>query len=171
MDEAQRAAWLVRQSPPPATLAWLVDELEASACLEVSVMQGGLTAAMHRVTVLDRDGRERHVVLRRYVRDEILSESPDVASIEARVLQLAERLAVPTPTLLAFDERGDRADVPALVMSPRGQAGVGDPVGLELGFPSRRRDDRAPRHRSIRRRPAAAHDIRPEALRPATMDD
>jgi len=117
MDEVQRAAWLVRQPPPPATLAWLVDELEASACVEISVMQGGLTAAMHRVTVLDRDGHERHVVLRRYVSGEILNESPDVASIEARALQLAERLAVPTPTLLAVDERGDRADVPALVMS------------------------------------------------------
>ena len=117
MDDVQRGAWLVRQPPPPSTLAWLVDALDVSAVVDVSVMQGGLTAAMHRVRVIDRDGHERQVVLRRYVRPEVLVESPDVASIEARALQLAERLAVPTPALLAVDERGDRADVPALVMS------------------------------------------------------
>ena len=48
---------------------------------------------------------------------EILALSPDVAAVEARALQLAERLPVPTPTLLALDAAGDRADVPALVMS------------------------------------------------------
>ena len=117
MDAAQRAVSVVRQPPSAATLAWLVDELGACAVVEVSVMQGGLTAAMHRVTVVDRGGHERQVVLRRYVRAEILIESPEVASVEARALQLVERVAVPTPVLLALDARGDRADAPALVMT------------------------------------------------------
>ena len=72
MDEARRAISLVRQPPSAATLAWLVEELGASTVLEVRVLQGGLTAAMHRVTVVDRDGHERQVVLRRYVHAEIL---------------------------------------------------------------------------------------------------
>lgn len=117
MDEAERAAWRVRQPPPPATLAWLVEELDASAVVEVSLMRGGATAAMHRVTLMDRNGHERDVVLRRYVRTEILTEFPDVASLEARALQLAEPLPVPTPALLALDATGDRADVPALAMT------------------------------------------------------
>jgi aminoglycoside phosphotransferase (APT) family kinase protein len=117
MDEVQRAAWLVRQPPPAATLAWLADELDASAVVEVSPMPGGSTAAMHRVTLIDRDDHERDVVLRRYVRPEILAESPDVASVEARALQLAERLPVPTPALLALDATGDRTDAPALAMT------------------------------------------------------
>jgi len=117
MDEAQRAASLVRQPPSAATLAWLVEELGASAVVDFSVMQGGLTAAMHRVTVVDRGGRERQVVLRRYVCAEIPIESPDVAAEEARALQLVEGVAVPTPVLLALDARGDRADAPALVMT------------------------------------------------------
>ena len=117
MDEAQRARSLVRQPPSAATLAWLVEELGASAVVEVSVLQGGLTSAMHRVTVVDRGGHERQVVLRRYVRAEILNEAPDVAAVEARALQLVERVAVPTPVLLALDARGDRADAPALVMT------------------------------------------------------
>jgi aminoglycoside phosphotransferase (APT) family kinase protein len=117
MDEAQRAAWLVGQPPPAATLAWLVDELDASAVVDVSPMPGGSTAAMHRVTLIDASDHQRDVVLRRYVRPEILTESPDVASGEARALQLAERLAVPTPELLALDATGERADAPTLAMT------------------------------------------------------
>ena len=113
----RRAASLVRQPPSAATLAWLVEELGASAVVEVSVMQGGVTAAMHRVTVVDRGGHERQVVLRRYVRAEILIESPDVAAVEARALQLVERVAVPTPACSPSTRGGDRADAPALVMT------------------------------------------------------
>ena len=113
-DEAQRGHV---QPPSAATLAWLVDELDASDVVEVRAMPGGSTAAMHRVTLVDRGGHERDVVLRRYVLPEILAGSPDVVAVEARALQLAERLAVPTPVLLAVDATGDRSDVPALAMT------------------------------------------------------
>jgi aminoglycoside phosphotransferase (APT) family kinase protein len=117
MDDAQRVAGLVRQPPPATTLAWLVEELDASGVVEVSALPGGSTTAMHRVTLVDRADHEREVVLRRYVRPEILAESPVVVAVEARALQLAERLPVPTPALLALDATGDRADVPALAMT------------------------------------------------------
>jgi aminoglycoside phosphotransferase (APT) family kinase protein len=117
IDESERAARLIGQLPPAATLAWLVDELAATAVVEVRQMHGGSTAAMHRVRLIDRQDNEREVVLRRYVRPEILSETPDVAELEARALQLAERLPIPTPVLLAVDPNGDRADAPALVMT------------------------------------------------------
>ncbi len=117
MDEARRAAWLVRQPPSAATLAWLVDELGASAVVDVSPMSGGSTAAMHRVTLIGPSGHELGVVLRRYVRPEILTGSPDVAAVEARALQLAEQVPVPTPSLLALDATGDRTDAPTLAMT------------------------------------------------------
>ena len=116
-DDAQRASSDMRQPPPAATLAWLAEQLDASAVVEVSQMRGGSTAAMHRVTLIDRRDHECDVVLRRYVRPEILTETPDVAEVEARALQLAERLPVPTPVLLALDPTGERADVPALAMT------------------------------------------------------
>jgi aminoglycoside phosphotransferase (APT) family kinase protein len=116
-DEAQWAAWLISQPPSAATLAWLVDELGASAVVEVSPMPGGSTAAMHRVTLVDSGDHRREVVVRRYVRPDILTESPDVVSLEARALRLAEHLAVPTPVVLAFDATGDRTDAPTLVMT------------------------------------------------------
>jgi hypothetical protein len=67
-------------------LARLVDQLDASAVVEVGPMPGGSTAALHRVTVIDRDDDERRVVLRRYIRSEILAESPDAATVKARAL-------------------------------------------------------------------------------------
>jgi aminoglycoside phosphotransferase (APT) family kinase protein len=117
MDESERATWLMGQPPPTATLAWLVQELDASAVVEVRQMHGASTAAMHRVRLIDRHDNEREVVLRRYVRPEVVSETPDVVGMEARALQLAERLPISTPVLLALDSTGDRVGVPALVMS------------------------------------------------------
>ncbi len=115
MDDAQRAGWLIRQPPPAATMAWLVEQLDAVAVVGVSEMPGGSTAAMHRVTLVDAGDRRREVVLRRYVLPEILAGSPDVASVEGRALQLAERLAMPTPVLLALDATAERTDAPTLV--------------------------------------------------------
>jgi hypothetical protein len=59
-------------------------------------MPGGSTAAMHRVRLVDGDDLERDVVLPPYIRPEVLAESPDGALVEARALQLADRLPVPT---------------------------------------------------------------------------
>ena len=74
MDEAQRARSLVRQPPSAATLAWLVEELGASAVVEVSVLQGGLTSAMHRVTVVDRGGSIAHRVDFEPFEDEVFTD-------------------------------------------------------------------------------------------------
>ena len=43
------------------------------------------------------------MVLRGYVRAEILANSPDIAAVEGRELQLAESLPAPRPRLLARD--------------------------------------------------------------------
>ena len=101
----------------PRHWSGLLMRLDASAVVGETAMPGGSTAAMHRVTVIDRNHNHRDVVLRRYAQPQILAESPDVALVEARALQFAERLPVPTPALLAADATGDRADVPALVMT------------------------------------------------------
>jgi len=117
MDDAQRVGLLLRARPPETTLAWLLGALDAAELIEVSAMPGASTSAMHRVTVRARNDSEHSVVLRRYVRAQVLNEYPDVARHEAGALELAGRAAMPTPQLLAVDATGDRADVPAVVMS------------------------------------------------------
>jgi aminoglycoside phosphotransferase (APT) family kinase protein len=117
IGEAERASRLMRERPPAAALAWLVAELDVSAVVDVAPMRGGSTAAMHRVTIVDRSGLEQTVVFRRYVRQDVLAAAPDVAAVEGRALQLAERLPLPTPALLALDATGVNAGAPALVMT------------------------------------------------------
>lgn len=117
MSPGQLAAQLMREPPPDATLAWLMRELDAPTVVDVSPMPSGSTSAMHRVTLVDRDGRERRVVVLRYALADVVAESPDVAAVEARALELVERLAVPTPVLLALDAHANQTDLPTLVMT------------------------------------------------------
>ncbi len=172
MDEAQRAAWLVRQPPPASTLAWLVRELDAAAVVGVTPMAGGSTAAMHRVTLVDAADHQRDVVLRRYVRPEILAESPDVASVEALALQLAERLAVPTPSLLALDATGDGTDAPTLATTLLDGRPVWE-TRWASKWVSQAVDAMIMLHdidTSEAELPPLDH-LRPEELRPAAVDD
>ncbi|HEU5391480.1 MAG TPA: phosphotransferase [Streptosporangiaceae bacterium] len=113
-DEATRR--LLRSRPPRQALAW------AAACLggpviSARALRGGMSSAVHLLTVADGAGRRRPAVLRRYVRPELNAEEPDIAEREARALRAAEIVSVPTPTLLAVDPAGTQAGVPAVLMS------------------------------------------------------
>lgn len=104
--------------PPEDTLRWLLESVAPGGeFTEVTVMKGGSTAAMHRVTVRSNDGAERFVVLRRYVLDDILRETPDIAVHEAHAIEVVTPLDLPTPELLAHDPTGRDTDSPALVLS------------------------------------------------------
>jgi aminoglycoside phosphotransferase (APT) family kinase protein len=110
-DEQTRR--LLRSRPPRQALAW------AGACLggpvtSARALRGGMSSAVHLVTVRRPDGRRAQAVLRRYVRPD--PDEPDPAAREARALRLAGATAVPTPALLAVDPDGTQAGVPALLM-------------------------------------------------------
>lgn len=101
---------LLRSRPPEAALAWVAAEL-GNAVIGVEPLLGGTSSAVHAVTLSD----VTRVVLRRYVRPQVLLEEPGIAAREARALELVQGLALPTPELLALDADGSRSDVPALV--------------------------------------------------------
>ncbi len=113
-DEATRR--LLRSRPPRQALAW------AAACLggpviSARALRGGMSSAVHLLTVADGAGQRRQAVLRRYVRPELNAEDPDIAAREARALRVAGSVGVPTPALLAVDPAGTQAGVPAVLMS------------------------------------------------------
>jgi aminoglycoside phosphotransferase (APT) family kinase protein len=108
---------LVRGAPPQATLAWTTSAVGPQSRV-VSVRRlHGFSSAVHALLILDRRQTPHELVLRRYVRREWLRREPDLAEREAQVLRLLEATAVPAPRLIACDPRGDRADVPAVLMS------------------------------------------------------
>jgi aminoglycoside phosphotransferase (APT) family kinase protein len=109
-------AALVRALPPEATLRWLLDALGATAVLSCEPMRGGSTSALHRVTVGDDRNATSTVVLRRYVLDSYLASEPAAPFAEVTGLELAGRLSLPTPDLLAADPHGAHCDAPTIVM-------------------------------------------------------
>ena len=111
-DEQTRR--LLRSRPPRQALAWAGAWL-GGPVISARALRGGMSSAVHLVTVRRPDGRRAQAVLRRYVRSD--PDEPDPAAREARALRLAGAAGVPTPALLAVDPDGTQAGVPALLMS------------------------------------------------------
>ncbi|MGH3161180.1 MAG: phosphotransferase family protein [Streptosporangiaceae bacterium] len=111
-DEQTRQ--LLRSRPPRQALAWAGAGL-GGPVTSARALRGGMSSAVHLVTVRRPDGERAQAVLRRYVRPD--PDEPDPAAREARALRLAGPAGVPTPALLAVDPDGTQAGVPALLMS------------------------------------------------------
>jgi hypothetical protein len=108
---------LLRSRPPGRALAWAAAALGGGTVISAGPLRGGLSSAMHLVTVAGLNGRTRQAVLRRYVRADLNIEEPDIADREQCALRFVDRLAVPSPELLACDPTGADAGVPSLLMS------------------------------------------------------
>src|SRR5512142_2822856 len=111
-DEPTRR--LLRSRPPRQALAWAAAHL-GGPVVSARALRGGMSSAVHLVTVQRPGGRRDRAVLRRYVRSD--PEEPEPAAREARALRLAGAADVPTPALLAVDPDGTEAGVPALLMT------------------------------------------------------
>lgn len=118
-EEASRhrtATLLKRAAPPPATLAWLVEAVDAEAVIGWDAMAGAGTSAMHRVTLRYRDDTKLRVVMRPYVLADYLAHEPDAPTTEIVALTVAATAAVPTPGLIAADPTAEYCDAPTVVM-------------------------------------------------------
>jgi aminoglycoside phosphotransferase (APT) family kinase protein len=113
-DEETRR--LLRSRPPQQALAWASGHL-GGPVVSVRALRGGMSSAVHLLTVRDHSGHRRQAVLRRYVRPEDAGQDPDAAGREARALRIVRQAGVPTPVLLAADPAGTGAGVPAVLMS------------------------------------------------------
>lgn len=111
-DEQTRR--LLRSRPPRQALAWAGSYL-GGRVVAARALRGGMSSAVHLVTVRRSDGGRDDAVLRRYVRPD--PDEPEPAAAEARALRLAETASEPTPALLAVDPDGTQAGVPALLMT------------------------------------------------------
>ena len=108
----------LRGPPPASARAWIRDVLgPGTRIVSTHPRAGGTSSAVHGVTVDGPDGRRRELVLRRYVRADWLTREPDLAEHEARVLDLLGPSPVLAPRLVGVDAKGERCDVPAVLMT------------------------------------------------------
>ena len=113
-DETTRR--LLRSRPPAQALRWVERQL-GGAVISTQTLRGGMSSAVHLVTLELVDGSRRQAVLRRMVRPQLNIEEPDRAAREARSLLFVGGIDIPSPRLLAVDPTGDDAGVPTVLMT------------------------------------------------------
>lgn len=107
---------------PPEAVAWVTATVGRGARLVAQRrLTGGLTAAMHAVTVADRSGLSHRFVVRRWTAEpQLLSldqPASELVDREAAILAALEEADLPTPRLIATDPGGAASGCPSLVMS------------------------------------------------------
>ncbi len=107
----------LRRRPPLEAIRWAARALGRRARVTgARRLRGGTSAAVHLLRVEGVRGLE-WAVLRRFVREDWLAEDPGLAGREASVLSALGTRALPVPRLLAVDQTGAEAGVPAVLMT------------------------------------------------------
>lgn len=103
---------------PDRVRQWIVDTVQPEATiLSVRQLKGGVSSPVHEV-MLELNGEEKAVVLRRFDDADWLRSQPDLALREAESLRRASRaIGVQTPKLIAFEETESRCGTPAMLMT------------------------------------------------------
>lgn len=104
-------------APSEEALRWVAESVGAGAVVvSVRRLTGGITSAMHAVSIVDGKGRHHRCVLRRWVGDHP-DDGPERVAHEARILTELERRDFPAPRLLGVDPDGNDCGYPAILMS------------------------------------------------------
>jgi aminoglycoside phosphotransferase (APT) family kinase protein len=93
---------LLRGPVPDHALRWAEAAVGPGSRVRVTeALPGGMSSAVHALTIEDAGGSVHELVLRRFVRLDWLAEEPDLAAREATALRLMANSPVPTPRLVA----------------------------------------------------------------------
>ncbi|HVG31900.1 MAG TPA: aminoglycoside phosphotransferase family protein [Pyrinomonadaceae bacterium] len=104
-------------NPSPTALRWVADAVGAGATIRaVSPLAGATSSLLHSIEVIYQ-GRIVKTVLRQFVDAEWLAVEPDLARHEAASLRVAASANVPTPALIAYDEKGDECGAPSTLVT------------------------------------------------------
>lgn len=136
------------------TVEWVERQLEVGERLVGAVaLHGGITAEMRRLTIGNRDGSTRELVLRSVVSE---PDAEDWLNREAAALTLLVETGVTAPELVAVDPTGAQCEYPSLLMTYLPGRTVLDDEGVETRVPL------------LARQLVAIHALRP-AERPPTF--
>jgi aminoglycoside phosphotransferase (APT) family kinase protein len=104
-------------NPSPTALRWVTNAVGAGATIRAVLPLAGATSSLlHSIEVIYQ-GRIVKTVLRQFVDAEWLAIEPDLARHEAASLKMAASADVPTPALIAYDEKGDECGAPSTLVT------------------------------------------------------
>ncbi|GGL87851.1 phosphotransferase family protein [Micromonospora yangpuensis] len=120
----------------PLTLAWVSRHLEVGErIVRTTVLHGGITAEMRRLTIGTRDRSTRDLVLRSFADPSYVGHAEDWLNREADALSLLAGTGVPAPGLLAVDPTATHCEHPSLLMTHLPGRTVLENEGLETRVP------------------------------------
>jgi aminoglycoside phosphotransferase (APT) family kinase protein len=103
--------------PSKGSRAWAAAEFgEGATVVAAKRLTGGISSAMHLITVDDAYGQRQRVVLRRWM-DSDHVDGADWVRREAHILEQLRGTDVPSPHVLRIDPTGSSCGDPALLMS------------------------------------------------------
>ncbi|EFM08614.1 aminoglycoside phosphotransferase [Paenibacillus curdlanolyticus YK9] len=102
---------------PEQAQAWVLQSIGKGAeWIASNRLKGGVSAAVYGVTLRVGEDSVR-VVLRLFDNEDWLRQEPDLARHEGTVLEWVSRTDATAPQLIAYDETGSLAGMPAVLMS------------------------------------------------------
>jgi aminoglycoside phosphotransferase (APT) family kinase protein len=103
--------------PSKEARAWAVEQFGKGARVRaVRRLTGGITSAMHLLSIESANGERHDVVLRGWIDDDHI-EGADRVMRESHILEQLADFDIPSPNVLAIDPTGSRCGNPSLLMS------------------------------------------------------
>ena len=103
--------------PSADALRWVVDSVGPGAKIQSVYRLAGATSSAVYCIEIEYNGRCFKLVLRLFVKEDWLAEEPDLALHEAESLKKAGEANLPTPDVIAYDEKASHCGVPAVLMT------------------------------------------------------
>lgn len=102
---------------PDHVQEWVLHAVNSQGkIVAIQQLLGGMSSVMHKISIQSGEVL-KDVVIRQVDNEEWLEEEPDLALHEAKSLEWAIDVDVPTPNLIAYDQSGAICGVPTVLMT------------------------------------------------------
>lgn len=97
---------------------WIINAVEPGAnILAINSLKGGASSSVYEIKLSRTRVGEKEVVLRQFDNAQWLQQEPDLAKHEKESLLQAAATEIPTPKIIACDEKGQNTGLPAVLMT------------------------------------------------------
>ena len=115
----------------PETIEWIEEISGHRVNAEgIQKLPGGTSSLVFEIP-FEREDEQENIILRLFHKKEWLALEPDLARHESGSLDQAAKSEIPVPALLAYDETGERCEMPAVLMTKLSGRTILQPANME----------------------------------------
>ncbi|MFD1032740.1 phosphotransferase family protein [Metaplanococcus flavidus] len=113
------------------TIEWIEEILGKRVNRDrIQKLLGGTSSLVFEIP-FEQESFQENVILRLFHKKDWLEMEPDLAKHESESLQQAAQSKIPSPTLIAYDETGERCGMPAVLMTKLPGKTILQPANME----------------------------------------